>query len=307
VRLALVTGACGFLGSHLVESLVSDGWSVRALDDGSSGGPANLAAVRDRIELVEADVRDRDALLRAAAGAELVFHLAARVAAEGRAWDPLAGHAVNAAGTLAVLEAARRSGARRVVHASSWRVYGAPAARPLAETLEPRPDSTYAVQKLCGEVYCALYHRLHALDTVSLRYFPIFGPRQRPDDGYAAGVLTLARARARGEAPPPRLPEATAATDLVFVSDAVRATRLAAESERAGGTVLNVGSGRPAGSAPGLADGVAPGALARPQVADPSRARERLGFEARVSVEAGLARTVAWLREREDGRGEARR
>lgn len=295
MRLALVTGACGFLGSHLVESLLADGFAVRGLDDGTTGRLGNLAAVRDRVELLDADVRDRAALARATAGAELVFHLAARGVVEGDPGRALDGHAVNAAGTLSVLEAARVAGVRRVVHASSWRVYGDRSDRPLDETLEPRPDSAYAVQKLCGEVYCALYHRLHALETVSLRYFPVFGPRQRPDDGYAAGVLTLARARARGEAPSPGLPDATAATDLVFVSDAVRATRLAGESERAVGAVVNVGSGRPAGPA------------GRPVVADPSRARERLGFEAAVSVEAGLERTVAWLRATERAGGEGER
>jgi len=303
VRRALVTGAEGFLGSHLVESLLADGLAVRALDDGSRGRPEEVAAAGDRIERIRADIRDARALTGAMEGVEWVFHLAARGADAGSFADPVADHSVNAAGTLAVLEAARRAGVRRVVHASSWRVYGERSELPLAETLEPRPASPYAVQKLCGEVYAALYHRLHGLETLSLRYFPTFGPRQRPGPGYAAGVRARAAALARGEAPPPGLPDDEAAADLVFVSDAVRATRLAAEASRAGGEVVNVGSGRPAGSCAALGERGG----ARPVVADPSRAKDRLGFVTSVSVEEGLARTVAWLRESEPARGEEER
>jgi len=274
-RLALVTGAAGFLGSHLVASLLGHGWAVRALDDVSTGRLDNLAAVQDRIDWRPWDVRDAGTLAAAVAGADVVFHLAARPSEAASFEDPVTSHAVNAEGTLRALEAARAAGVRRFVHASSFRVYGAGAEGPLCEASPPAPASPYAVQKLCGEVYCGLYHRLHALETVSLRYFPTFGPRQSSASGYALPALEGARAGAR-------TPEvARALRGFVFVEDAVRATELAADAERAVGSVLNVAN----------AQGDGP--------ADPSRAKACLGFEARVSIEEGLERTAAWLRERE--------
>jgi nucleoside-diphosphate-sugar epimerase len=256
-RLALVTGAAGFLGSHLVESLLASGFRVRGLDDGSSGDPANLARVRDAIEWLDADVRDPAPLAEAASGVDVVFHLAARTGPGGGFDDPVGSHSVNADGTLAVLEAARAARVRRVVHASSWQVYGARVEGLWAEDRPPAPASPHAVQKLAGETYCALYHRLHALETVSLRYFPAFGPRQ------PRGVRE----------------DAEAAGDLVFVDDAIRATRLAADAADAQGvlgSVVNVAGGR--GSTRG---------------ADGSRARSRLGFEAHVRIEDLLAAAPA--------------
>jgi UDP-glucose 4-epimerase len=296
-RTVLVTGAAGFLGSHLSESLVREGAHVRALDDGSSGDPDHLRAVRHALDWVEGDVRDAGVLGPLVEGADVVFHLAARVGEAASCADPLGSHSVNAQGTLAVLEAARALGTPRVVYASSWRVYGARRDRPLVETLPPAPDSPYAVQKQCGEVYAALYTRLHALPTVSLRYFPIFGPRQRAENGYATDVLAFARAQARGEAAALDSSGASSVPiDLLYVEDAVRAARLAAESERAVGNVVNVGSGRPAGSCPAFQALAAGSIVERPRVADLARADEQLGFGPGVSVEDGLSRTIEWLR-----------
>jgi len=258
-RTALVTGGAGFLGSHLVESLVADGFRVRVLDDLSTGRLENLDAVRTEVSVARADVVDATAVRQAARGADLVFHLAARSGDRASFDDPVGSHATNAEGTLCVLQAAREAGVRRLVFASSWRVYGDTAARPLAETDPVAPASPYGTQKACGELYCRLFYRLHSLETVALRYFNLFGPRQCPDGEYRAGD--------------PRAGEVDAGTqDLVFVEDAVRATRLAAEASGAPGLTVNVG-----GSGPG----------------DPSRAREVLGYEPRGGPEPGRQRRGA--------------
>lgn len=210
----LVTGAAGFLGPPLIAALVADGVRVRALDDGSEGDPERLAAFGDRIERIHADVRDGPALAASARGCDTIFHLAVR-----REAGPLEAHAVNAEGTLAVLEAARAGAGGRVVVASSWRVYG-DAEAPWDEAREPSPRDAFGLQKRCGERYAALYARLHGLPTVALRYAPLLGP-----DGPVRPIPDALR------------------PDAVSVEDAVRATRLAAASDEAVGGAWNVGSG----------------------------------------------------------------
>jgi UDP-glucose 4-epimerase len=255
---ALVTGGAGFLGSHLVESLVAADWRVRVLDDLSTGREENLRSVREHVAFERGDVRQPAVVERAARGAEVIFHLAARTGARESFEDPATHHATNAEGTLWTLEAARTAGARRLVFASSWLVYGPVdedrSGWPLVETRPPAPASPYAAQKLSGEQYCAIYHRLHALETVALRYFALSGPRQRADGGYGAA------------------PHGGAAqTECVPVSEAVRATLQAAHAPAVAGRVVHV-----------------PGAGSR--LADPSRARELLGLESGADEGADASR-----------------
>jgi UDP-glucose 4-epimerase len=176
-RKALVTGGAGFIGGHLVERLLAEKWSVRVLDDFSSGREATLAGCRGRAEVLRGDVRDGDVVARAIDGVDVTFHLAAIPGVQKSVAEPLRTHRVNVEGTLNVLEAARLAGARRVVYSASAAAYDDSPDLPKTETMEPRPVSPYGVQKLTGERYCGIYHDLHGLETVSLRYFNVFGPR----------------------------------------------------------------------------------------------------------------------------------
>jgi len=303
-RLALVTGGAGFIGSHLVESLVGDGWQVRVLDDFSSGRAENLAAVEACVEIRRGDVRDPQALASAAEGADVVFHQAALASVPRSIAEPVLSDAVNLGGTLQVLEAARRRGVRRVVFASSSAVYGNAGTPPLREDASPSPVSPYAVQKLAAEHYLGLYASLHGLETVALRYFNVYGHRQDPNSDYAAVVPLFLTAAVRGG--PLRIHgDGQQTRDFVHVDDVARANCLAADAPGLSGACFNVASGRGTRVAE-LADVVA-GAVDRqveivreaPRAgdiresrADVGSARALLGFEARVGLEAGIQRTL---------------
>ena len=303
-RRALVTGGAGFIGSHLVAGLVAEGWDVRVFDDLSSGREANLADVGDAVELIRGDVRDPEALARAAAGIEVVFHQAALASVPLSVAEPLRTHAVNVDGTLFVLEAARQAGVRRVVYAASSSAYGDGEELPKLETMPANPVSPYALQKHAGELYCRLYTSLYRLETVALRYFNIFGPRQDPKSEYAAVIPRFICAALAGEGAT-IFGDGEQTRDFAFVQDAVRANLLAADAERAPGAVINVATGRrtslnqlwqairgitgvraEARHAPSRAGDV------RASVADLSRARELLGFEPAVDLHEGLRRTA---------------
>ncbi len=238
----LVSGGAGFIGSHLVHACLEAGEQVRVLDDLSSGHRENLAAVSGDVELVEASVVDPDAVCRAAAGCEVVYHLAAVASVPRSVEDPVGTHAVNATGTLHALEAARRAGARFVL-ASSAAVYGDEPSLPASEDLEPRPRSPYAIHKLVGELYCRRYGELWDVQAVALRNFNVFGPRQDPASMYAGVIPLFATAVARGCAP--RIfGDGKQTRDFVYVADVVAAFRAAARAgPEAAGLVLNVGRG----------------------------------------------------------------
>jgi UDP-glucose 4-epimerase len=242
-RKALVTGGAGFIGGHLVEHLLAEKWSVRVLDDFSSGREANLAGCRGRAEVLRGDVRDGDVVARAIDGVDVTFHLAAIPGVQKSVAEPLRTHRVNVEGTLNVLEAARLAGARRVVYSASAAAYDDSPDLPKTETMEPRPVSPYGVQKLTGERYCGIYHDLHGLETVSLRYFNVFGPRQNPHSEYAAVIPRFISAAILGE-PAVIYGDGEQTRDFTFVSDAVAANLLAADAEGAPGKVMNIAGGR---------------------------------------------------------------
>jgi len=316
-RAALVTGGAGFVGSHLVDRLVRDGWRVRVLDDFSSGRDENLETSHAAIELVRGDLRDAAALERAVAGAEVVFHQAAVPSVPRSVAEPLRTHEVNATGTLLVLEAARRAGVRRVVYAASSSAYGDTPELPKVETMPPRPRSPYALQKWTGEAYCRLYTELFGLETVSLRYFNVFGPRQDPKSEYAAVVPRFATACLRGDAPVV-YGDGEQTRDFTFVEDAVQANALAADAPGAAGAMVNVAGGRRVSLNELLGllrELTGASALARYEparagdvrdsLADLSRARALLGYEPAVGLREGLLRTVENLRKSSAGRGAA--
>ena len=314
--IVLVTGGAGFLGSHLVDRLLADGASVRVLDNLSTGSLDNLrAAARwrsdeaasapsagTRLEVILGDIRDRELVRRAMRRVEGVFHLAALPPSGASFADPAEFHTVNVQGTLNVLEAALAEGAGRVVFASCASVYGSSSLGPVMEDGPVQPASLFAASKLAGEMYCRVFYTKHGLETVALRYFTVYGPRQTRVDGSPTVPALIDALRRRR---PVMDADAAAALDYTYVDDAVDATVAAATAAAAAGQTINVGSGQTASvrevqsilsrllGLPPIA-GALPEPAAVPGVRQPlaSRAAELLGYVARVSVAAGLSRVV---------------
>jgi nucleoside-diphosphate-sugar epimerase len=302
--LVLVTGGAGFIGSHLVEALLARGRRVRVLDDLSSGRREFLPD-HPELELIVGDVRDAAALQRAVAGTEVVFHQAALRSVPRSVADPWAYHDVNVTGTMRLLLAAREARVRRVVFASSSSVYGDQPVLPLHEDLRPQPIAPYGASKLIGEHYCANFARHYGLETVSLRYFNVFGPRQDPLSEYAAVIARFIQAARRGK-PLEIHGDGKQTRDFTFIANVVEANLLAADAPRLAGDVFNVACGSrlsvldiAASLEAILGQPLArrhtparPGDV-RDTLADVSRARERMAYVPRVDFAEGLQRTVA--------------
>jgi nucleoside-diphosphate-sugar epimerase len=300
----LVTGGAGFIGSHIVEALVARGGVVRVLDDLSTGSEANLATLAGAIEFVRGDLRNRADVQAAMHGVEVVFHQGAIASVPRSIANPVETLEVNVNGTQHVLIAARDAGVRRVVYASSCAVYGDAPGMPLCEDMAPQPLSPYAIHKLAGEYLCRVFTRLYGLETVALRYFNVFGPRQDPASEYAAVVprfLSAVLARQR----PIVFGNGEQARDFVAIEDVVQANLLAAVAPGAVSRVMNVGSGRRVtlnemlrliGELRGIV--IAPeyheprAGDIRESRADISLARRLLGYEPAVEFREGLARTL---------------
>lgn len=304
----LVTGGAGFIGGHLVDRLLAEGCTVRVLDDFSSGREENLARSRGRIELLREDLRDPDVPARAVAGIDFVFHQAAVPSVPRSVAEPLRTHDVNVTGTLRLLEAARHAGVQRLVFAASSSAYGDTPELPKVESMPPRPRSPYALQKYAAETYCRLYTELFELETVALRYFNVYGPRQDPDSQYAAVIPRFVRACLRDE-PAHVHGDGKQTRDFTFVADAVEANLRAAVAPEAAGAVLNVAGGRRTSLLELLAlirelTGRGPEPIFEParsgdvrdSLADLGRARELLGYEPRFDLRHGLEPTVEALR-----------
>jgi len=251
VARVLVTGGAGFIGSNLVEAIVKRGDHARVLDDFSTGHAANLAGAPEwaragggSLEIQEGDIRSLDACRRAVEGVDFVLHEAAIPSVEQSVRDPITTDAVNVGGTLNVLTASRDAGVKRFVLASSTAIYGEGEELPKIETMAPAPISPYGAQKLAGEVYCALFHRLYGFPAIALRYFNVFGPRQDPDSEYAAVIPKFMRA-VRSGGRPTIYGDGEQTRDFVFVDDVVQANlRACAAPPDACGQAYNVASGR---------------------------------------------------------------
>jgi len=307
----LVSGGAGFIGSHLVESLALSGAAVRVLDNFSSGRRENLAGLAAKIDLVEGDVRNGTLGRRLMDGVDVVFHLAAVASVAPSIADPLTCNDVNVAGTLAVLAAARDAGVRRVVFASSAAVYGPDPGVPTAETSPFAPLSPYAASKAAGELYCRVFGKLYGVETVSLRLFNVYGPRQDPASEYS-GVVSRFLERLRAGQPPIVHGDGEQTRDFVFVQDVVSAFVLAGGAPGLSGGPFNIGSGE-AATINELAETLAGLAVrdralrpihhparagdVRHSCADISKARQILGYAPAVGLADGLARTLAWWRE----------
>jgi UDP-glucose 4-epimerase len=306
---ALVTGGAGFIGSHLVEALVAAGCNVAVIDNLSTGRLSNLAAVRDRITFYQGDFRDPRLLNQAVTGCEVLFHLAAIVSVPWTVENPVDSAAVNEMGTLQVLEAARRHHVRRFIGASSCAVYGDGSRNPKQENMPPKPLSPYAIQKLVGEQYARLYSELYGMETLFLRYFNVYGPRQDPSSPYS-GVISIFMNRAIAGQSPVIYGDGKQYRDFVFVNDVVQANLLAAAAKPAGGHVFNIGTGefirirelwqiirKIAGTtAEPVFEPQRPGEILE-SLADIDRARCDLGFTPAHPLKKGLQITLEWYRQ----------
>ena len=309
----LVTGGAGFIGSHLVEALVSAGCKVAVLDNLSSGKAANLRHLEGHLSFFQEDIRNRNALDAATEGCEVVFHLAAIVSVPQTVEDPLDSAAVNEMGTLSVLDAARRKGVKRIVFSSSCAVYGDDPCMPKQETMAPKPLSPYATQKLAAEYHAKVFNELYNLETAVLRYFNVYGPRQDPSSPYS-GVISIFMTKALLNQPAIIYGDGSQSRDFVYVKDVVKANLMAAFAKNAAGRVMNIGSGRSvrinqlwqavcALSGCRLDPRYAnerPGDI-RESLAGTETARELLNFECEVSFEEGLKSTFEWYRGQSPG------
>lgn len=306
---ALVTGGAGFIGSHLAHALVEQGCDVTVLDNLSTGHIENLSGILDSITFIEGDISDDAILSRVLQGCDVVFHQAAIVSVTQTVESPVSSTMVNDLGTLKVLETARLNKVRRVILASSSAVYGDDPQLPKIETMAPNPLSPYAVQKLTNEHYAVLYHGLFGLETVCLRYFNVFGPRQDPSSPYS-GVISIFMLRAAHGQAPVIYGDGRQTRDFIYVQDVVRANLLAATNTRAPGHVFNVGTARSisintlweriadlAGIEITPAYAAARAGEVKHSCAAIDRALDQLAFQPSISFEDGLKKTYAWYKQ----------
>lgn len=312
----LVTGGAGFIGSNLVEELVTRGEDVVVLDDLSTGSRSNLEPWLDRIRLIEASVTDPAACRDACEGADYVLHQAALGSVPRSVENPGRTHEVNATGTLTLLQAARDAQVARFVYAASSSAYGNTAELPKHEGMVPKPLSPYAVAKLTGEHYCRAFTATYGLATVALRYFNVFGPRQDPNSQYAAVIPLFVAAAAAGE-PPTIFGDGEQTRDFTYVSNVVAANLAACEApEEAWGEMVNIGVGgrisinRLWAEISRLLDTEVQPHYAsrragdvRDSMASLERARRLIGYDPKVGLEEGLERTVRWFQQEALGAG----
>lgn len=306
----LVTGAAGFIGSHVAERLLREGHRVRVVDNLSTGDERNIALLGGEVEFVRGDLRDPETCRRVCRGVELVFHLAALPSVPRSMADPWASHDHNVNATVQLLLATRDAGVRRLIYSSSSSVYGDTPVLPKVETLEPLPRSPYAAAKLAGEQYVLAWARAGMVEGVALRYFNVFGPRQNPGSAYAAVIPIFLAAAQRGS-PAPINGDGGHTRDFTYIDNVVNANLLAAGAPAAvaSGWPINVGaaertsllqllevvrevSGRPVPAEHRPArDGDV-----RDSLAGLDRAREVLGYRPGVSLREGMRRTWEWFR-----------
>ena len=304
---ALVTGGAGFIGSHIVEELLRRGDDVRVLDNFSSGKRENLEALPGELEILEGDLRDAETVKAAVRDVEVILHLAAFISVPQSMTDPETCFAVNVGGTVNLLEAARQAGTRKVVISSSTAVYGNTTVFPTTEETPLQPLSPYAVSKQVNELYASLYTRILGLPVTALRYFNVYGPRQRPDSNYAAVIPIFVRSLVAGQTIT-IYGDGKQSRDFIFVKDVVRANLLAAEAEAVGG-VFNICTGHET-SLVDLLEELSELSPTTPQVrfdtprtgdiyrsaGCPDKATKMLGFKARTTIAEGLKQTIEWMK-----------
>lgn len=304
----LVTGGCGFIGSHIAEALVGRGQSVRIVDNLSTGKQANLSEFADRVDLRVGDIADGDFMREAVQGIDIIFHQAALASVPRSVERPLDTHAACVTGTVTLLDAARRAGVRRVVYAASSSAYGDLAASSKRETDLPGPLSPYAAAKLAAEYYCHAFYRTYGLETVAIRYFNVFGPRQDPDSPYSA-VIPIFISKMLAGVRPVIYGDGYQSRDFTFVANVVHGNLLASEAKDAPGRTINVANGHsvtlrklvsalnerlgtniePEYAPPRVGD-------VKESMADITLARRVLDYEPQVYFDEGLNRSIAYYR-----------
>lgn len=305
----LVTGGAGFIGSNLVEELLKRGQQVRVFDNLATGRRENLTPFLKDIEFIEGDLRDEDAIRKATQGCEYVLHQAALGSVPRSIADPVTTNEVNIRGTLNALMAARDAGVKRFVAASSSSVYGNTPVLPKVESMTMLPRSPYAVSKLATEKYCQAFHAVYGLETIALRYFNIFGPRQDPNSQYAA-VLPLFITRAMADEAPIVHGDGLQSRDFTFVENAVSANLLAcmAPAEKVAGEFFNVACGARFslldilnGVGDALGKNITPiheptrAGDVRDSLADITKIQDAMGYKVLVPMQEGLRRTVDYF------------
>lgn len=309
MALWLVTGGAGFIGSHIAEELVKRGERVRVFDNFSTGKMENISDFKDKIELIKGDVRDLKEVERAAKGVDYILHQAAMRSVPKSVDDPLSANDNNITGTLNILIAAKKVGVKKVVYASSSSVYGDCKVFPQKEDLLPSPVSPYAVSKLAGEYYCTMYSKTYGVDTVSLRYFNVFGPKQPPESQYSAVIPKFIEKALKGEELEVHW-DGRQSRDFTYVSNVVKANLMAALSKKSRGKVYNVGCGesitlleiiRIIEKVLGVKlkkrfTPKRPGDV-RKTWADITLIKKDLGYKPDVGFEEGLTLTIKWFRD----------
>lgn len=303
----LITGGAGFIGSNLLESLLEQNETVRVLDNFSTGKKENISSVRSKIDLIEGDLRDPKVVSKAVEGVDYVLHQAALPSVARSVNDPLTSNAVNIEGTLNVLLAARDHKVKRLVYAASSSAYGDTPTLPKIETMPSNPQSPYAVTKLTGELYCQNFYKIYGLETVCLRYFNVFGPKQDPASFYSAVIPKFISAMLKGDSPL-IYGEGEQSRDFTYIENVVAANLLACLAPKAAGQVFNIGCGerhtvnelakkiadilrvdlkierRPARSGD-----------VKHSLADINKAKQILGYKVQVDFNHGLEKTINWF------------
>ena len=305
--IALVTGGAGFIGSHIASALASSGARVRVIDDLSTGYRENLDGIKGELDFVQGSLADEVSLGKAIEDVELVFHEAAIPSVPRSVENPRQTHIASVESTFSLLLAARQNSVRRVVYAASSSAYGDQPTLPKVETMLPEPLSPYAVAKLVGEHYCQVFTRVYGLETLSLRYFNVFGPRQDPSSQYS-GVVSRFISDLLGGTRPVIYGDGEQSRDFTYIENVVDANLKAAESSKGIGQVINVANGKRislnqlldelkslTGKPDVVADYQEPRAGdVKHSLADITRAQEWLGFKPRVDLRTGLQLTIEW-------------
>ena len=309
MAVVLVTGGAGFIGSHLTEALLQEGHSVRVLDDFSTGRRENLIFGKEypSLKIIEGDIRNLAVCQKAMKGIEHVFHQAALPSVQRSVEDPLGSNAVNAGGTLNILFAAREETVKRVIYASSSSIYGDTPTLPKLEEMPANPLSPYALQKYIGEQYCRLFYQLYGLETVSLRYFNIFGPKQDPASVYSSVIPRFIDALLKGH-PPLIFGDGEQSRDFTYIDNVVRANLLAMSAEHLQGEAINIACGKrvslnqllnilkeivgskvsPVHEEPRKGD-------VKHSLADINKGKRLLNYDPQVGIEMGLKKTVEFF------------